>query len=119
MTDMAILFVVAVILIFAVRGTIKHLKGESPCCGGGSSELPPEEKKLDGPVLGQKTLLIRGMTCEHCANRVTKAINKVDGAAAKVSLRRKKAVVSYDREIEDSVLKRAVEDAGYEVASIE
>lgn len=119
MADGIILLVVVVILIFAVKGSIKHLKGESPCCGGGSGELPPEQKVLDGPVLGKKTLRIQGMTCEHCVNRVTKALNQVDGAAAKVSLRGKKAVVSYDREIEEAVLRKAVEDAGYEVSAVE
>ncbi|MCD8120756.1 MAG: heavy-metal-associated domain-containing protein [Clostridiales bacterium] len=118
MADGIILLVVVVILVFAVKGSIKHLRGESPCCGGGSSELPPEEKKLDGPVLGKKTIQIRGMSCEHCVNRVTKALNQVEGAAAKVSLRGKKAVVSYDREIDDAALRKAVEDAGYEVVSI-
>lgn len=40
------------------------------------------------------------------------------GVSANVSLKGKRAVVSYDREIDVNVLKKAVEDAGYTVESI-
>ena len=40
---------------------------------------------------------------------------KIDGASAKVSLHGKKAVVSYDRELDEAVLKKTIEDAGYTV----
>ena len=65
-----------------------------------------------------KIVQISGMTCEHCVNRVMRALNKIDGVSANVSLKGKRAVVSYDREIDVNVLKKAVEDAGYTVESI-
>ena len=71
------------------EGTLKHLKGESPCCGGGDTIII-EDKKLDGPVIGKKTVKISGMHCDHCVRAVTEAINKIDGASAKVNLKRKK-----------------------------
>ena len=55
---------------------------------------------------------------ETCVNRVMRALNKIDGVSANVSLKGKRAVVSYDREIDVNVLKKAVEDAGYTVESI-
>ena len=50
---------------------------------------------------------------------VTRAINRIDGAAAKVSLKKGEAVVSYDREISNEELKKVVEDRGYHVVSIQ
>ena len=59
------------------------MKGESPCCGGGDTIII-EDKKLDGPVIGKKTVKISGMHCDHCVRAVTEAINKIDGVSAKV-----------------------------------
>ena len=64
------------------------------------------------------TIEISGMHCQNCANGVTRAINAIDGAAAKVSLRKNSADVSCDRDIDKEELKRAVEDAGFKVVSI-
>lgn len=119
MADIIIVLILIVIAIFAIKQTKKHMHGESPCCGGGSgSTKKAKEKHLDGPVMGTKTLKIKGMTCEHCVNNVTNAINQVAGASAKVSLDNNQAVVSYDRELSNIELRKAVEDAGYKVVSI-
>ena len=109
MVNAIVILILILIAIFAIRGTIKHMKGESPCCGGGgASEIKEKPSKLERPVIGEKIVQISGMTCEHCVNRVS----------ANVSLKGKRAVVSYDREIDVNVLKKAVEDAGYTVESI-
>ena len=76
------------------------------------------DKKLENPILGKKVLKISGMHCEHCVKAVTEAINKIDGAAAKVNLSENEAVVSYDRELDDEQLRKIVKDAGYRVVSI-
>ena len=113
MVDIIIVLIVIVLLGFALKGSIKHFKGESPCCGGGGGEIV-----LDIPILGKKVLKISGMHCEHCVKAVTEAINKIDGAAAKVNLSENEAVVSYDRELDDEQLRKIVKDAGYRVVSI-
>ena len=77
-----------------------------------------EEKALDGPVIGKKTIKISGMHCENCVNNVTRAINKIDGAYAQVYLSNSSAVVSYDREVSELALMQAVEEAGFEVTNI-
>ncbi len=121
MADILILLVVAVILVFALRGSRKHFKGESSCCGGGSEMIDKthhKKKKLNGPVLGTKTMEISGMHCDNCARNVTEAINSIDGAIAKVNLKKGTAEVSYDRELDDNALRTAVEQAGYQVVSI-
>ena len=80
MADIIIVLILIVIAVFALKQTKKHMQGESPCCGGGSGSIKKaKEKHLDGPVMGTKIMKIKGMTCEHCVNNVTNAINKVPG----------------------------------------
>ena len=111
MANAIVVIAVIIIMLFAGKGAYKHLKGEGACCGGGSKpEIP--KKKLDGTKLGEKTMKITGMHCENCVASVTRAINRIDGAAAKVSLKKGEAVVSYDREISNEELKKVVEDRG-------
>ena len=69
-------------------------------------------------IIGQKTLRIDGMTCDHCSGWVEKSINEIDGASAKVSLKKKEAIVSLAREISDEELILAVKKAGYRVVEI-
>ena len=117
MANAIVVIVVIIIMLFAGKGAYKHLKGEGACCGGGSKpEIP--KKRLDGTKLGEKTMKITGMHCENCVASVTRAINRIDGAAAKVSLKKGEAVVSYDRELDDEILRRTVRDAGYRVVNI-
>ena len=121
MVNAIIILILIVVLIFAVKSSIKHFKGEGACCGGGSGTVKrpkPKKKKLDGPVTGHYTIEISGMHCQNCVNNVTRAINAIDGATAKVSLRKHSAEVSCDRDVDKEELKRAVEEAGYNVVSI-
>lgn len=112
--------VIVAILVFALKGSIKHMKGEGDCCGGGSGNKPKKvkAKHLEDPVIGQITLHIEGMTCEHCVNRVAEALNNIDGVSAKVNLHKKNAAVSFDRPVEEETLCSAVENAGYRVLSV-
>lgn len=119
MVDAIIVVLVIILLFFALKGSLKHFKGESPCCGGGSGDSGKAKTKfLDGPVIGRKTLTIEGMHCKHCVNAVTNALNEIDGVVAKVTLKSSSAEVSYDREINETDLKNAVKKAGYEVTGI-
>ena len=121
MADTIIILVVVVILIFALKGSFRHFRGEGACCGGGSGSVKTKKAKkktLDGPVTGQRTIRISGMHCRNCANSVTNALNAIDGVSAKVSLKDNTAEVSFDRTVDDADLKQAVEKAGFEVVSI-
>ena len=64
----------------------------------------------------QKTLTIEGMMCAHCAAHVEKALNALPGVTAVVDLAAKTAVVTGDTDNE--ALKKAVDDAGYQVTDI-
>ena len=120
MADAIIILVVVIILIFALKGSIKHFKGEGACCGGsgGVKTKKTKKKTLEGPVIRRRTIRISGMHCQNCVNGVTRAINAIDGAAAKVSLKNNSAEVSCDRDVDKEKLKRAVEDAGFKVVSM-
>ena len=64
----------------------------------------------------KKTMKIQGMMCPHCEARVKKVLEAIDGvASAEVSHKKGTAVVTLTKEVDDSVLKKAVEDAGYPV----
>lgn len=67
----------------------------------------------------KKMINIEGMSCSHCQMRVEKALNAVDGVKAKVSLKDKNAAVTLSKDVSDEALKQAVEDAGYQVISIQ
>ena len=51
-------------------------------------------------------------------NRVENALNRLEGVSAKVNLKKKTAVVSMEKEVEDMQLQKAVEQAGYKVIQI-
>lgn len=116
MENIIIIGIVVILVLIGVRSGIKHFKGEGGCCGG-RAPIPAQNKELEN-VVSQKILVIEGMTCDHCKNWVEKAINEIDGAAAKVDLKKKEAVVSLAAEVSDEVLCKAVEKAGYKVIKV-
>ena len=67
----------------------------------------------------KKTVRIEGMMCKHCVAHVTKALEGIEGVKPEVSLEDKAAYLTLEKDVPDEVLKKAVEDAGYEVTSIE
>lgn len=117
MANLIIILIIVVLVMYGVMATGKHFKGEGGCCGGGGKTIR-ENKKLDGPKLGEKEIQIEGMHCENCQNRVERMVNRIDGVVCKVNLKKKLAVVSYSKPVEDALLKEMVEKAGYEVLGI-
>ena len=118
MENIITIAVLAVVLFFALKGTVKHLKGEGACCGGAKAIKEPD-KKLSGTVIKTKVFMIDGMHCENCTNRVKRAINRIDGVSAKLNLKKKQAVVKYEKEVEDDTLIKEIEDLGYKVVSVQ
>lgn len=66
----------------------------------------------------KKIMDIKGMTCEHCQARVEKVLNAIDGATAKVELKKNRAIVNLMKDVSDETLRKAVTEAGYEVVGI-
>ncbi len=87
------------------------------------SEVPAEpdtiKTKKENTAM-QKTMKIEGMMCQHCEARVKKALEglaQVD--SAEVSHVKGTAIVTLNAQVEDSVLKEAVEAQDYPVLGIE
>ncbi|MEA5009917.1 cation transporter [Clostridium tyrobutyricum] len=67
-----------------------------------------------------KKILIEGMSCEHCVNHVTEALNEICGVkSVNVDLAGKNAVVELAHEVDDEKFKSAIDEAGYEVVGIQ
>ncbi len=66
----------------------------------------------------EKTLKIKGMMCNHCKMHVEKALNGLDGVSAQVNLEGNSAKVLLSKAVSDEILKKAVEEAGYQIISI-
>lgn len=67
----------------------------------------------------KKQINIEGMSCGHCVKHVENALMEVNGVEkVDVSLQDKLAIVELKQEVEDSILKDAVEEAGYEAVAI-
>ncbi|MCI5640825.1 MAG: heavy-metal-associated domain-containing protein [Lachnospiraceae bacterium] len=109
--------IIVIILIPAIRTTVKHMKGEGDCCGGPKEKVP--KKKIDGPKLRELTVHIEGMHCQNCKNRIEKHLNELDGVICKVNLNKKIAVVSLYQEVEESVIKETIEKLDFTVVGIE
>ena len=119
MGNAIIITVLAVIIIVAIRSSIKHIKGEGGCCGGGGSTIKEPDTKLSGTVINTNVFKIDGMHCESCTNRVKRAINSIDGVSAKLDLRKKQAVVKYEKEVADDTLVKEIENLGYKVIAVQ
>ncbi len=63
------------------------------------------------------TLNIEGMMCPKCSGHVDSALNALEGVSAVVSLENKNAVCTVEGAVSEEMLKKAVEDAGYQVVS--
>jgi len=79
-------------------------------------DRPLKEKKKKMTV---KTLKVEGMMCSHCEARVKKALEAVSGVDSAVADHEKgTAVVTLSSSVEDSVLRKAVEDQDYKVLGV-
>ncbi|MBE5959547.1 MAG: heavy-metal-associated domain-containing protein [Lachnospiraceae bacterium] len=111
MQDLVIVLIIIIALVIGVKETMKHMRGEGACCGGSSAK--PKKKKLKGKILHLYTFTVEGMHCVNCAYAVTRAINEIDGALAKVDLKKKSATVQCDREIDTELIIKSIEKRGY------
>ena len=100
--------IIVIILIPAIRTTVKHMKGEGDCCGGPKEKVP---KKL--------TVHIEGMHCQNCKNRIEKHVNELDGVICKVKLNKKIAVVSLYKDVDESLIKDTIEKLDFTVVGME
>ncbi len=68
----------------------------------------------------KKKISIEGMSCQHCVSHVKEALSELNGVTSvDVNLEAKSAVIETSTDVKDEDIKYAVDDAGYEVVSIE
>ena len=114
--------IIVIILIPAIRTTVKHMKGEGDCCGGPKEKVPKKKvpkKKMDGPKLRELTVHIEGMHCQNFKNRIEKHVNELDGVICKVKLNKKIAVVSLYKDVDESLIKDTIEKLDFTVVGME
>src|SRR4051794_39223943 len=71
----------------------------------------PEQRAVSDPH--EVELVLGGMTCASCANRIERKLNKLDGVEATVNFAAEKARVSIAPDVSTEDLIGAVEAAGY------
>ena len=77
-------------------------------------------KKRKEDKLMEKTMKIKGMMCGHCETTVKKTLEGIEGVeSAEVSHEKGTAVVICSSELENEVLRQAVEEQDYRVTAIE
>ena len=118
--------VLVVVLVFAIRSVIK--RGTSGCCSSGGScgggccchaNVKVTDKNLAHYPF-EAVLTVDGMTCGHCASKVENALNTIEGVYAVVDSDLKKAHVHMKSEVDETVLRKAVNDLGeYTVMSVD
>lgn len=81
-------------------------------------EAAPAAEEIKEDVTMKKTMKIEGMMCGHCTGRVDKVLNALEGVRAEVSLEDKAAYLTIEGEVSDELLKKTVEDEGYQVIEI-
>lgn len=68
----------------------------------------------------KKTIRIEGMSCGHCSARVTKALEEISGVTeVAVNLEGGIATLEAEPSVSDDALRAAIDDAGYDVITIE
>ena len=83
-----------------------------------AAEINTETKKENKTMT--KTMKIEGMMCGHCEAAVKKALEALDGvASAEVSHEKGTAVITLDKDVDNAVLTKAVEDKDYKVVSVQ
>ena len=89
--------------------------------GGDGGNLQSDKNNNPEDNQYMKTIInIEGMSCEHCAKHVETALSTVHGVvSADVKLKKNLAVARSREPLSEEEIKKAVEDAGYKVTSIE
>ena len=87
---------------------------------GKDKKINTDHKKSKERITMEKTIKIEGMMCGHCEATVKKALEALPQVeAANVDHTAGTAVVTLKDDVENEVLKKAVEDKDYKVVSIQ
>ncbi|MBQ9155342.1 MAG: heavy-metal-associated domain-containing protein [Eubacterium sp.] len=120
MIQAMIIIVLAALIIWAVRKTVKKSRQGGGCCPEHEETVKKQgvEDRDKSHYPFKATLEIGGMTCDNCARRVENALNSLDGTWASVSIADRRAKVLSKRPPDQEELSGAVIGAGYVVTGI-
>ena len=112
----------ALLIVYAVYGTVQKARGKakSSCCGGAESVLPRSVADTDESHYPYRYLVyIDGMKCSNCAANVENAINATGDTWAHVNLGRKRADVLSKTEKSETDFEKALKNTNYKVTGCE
>lgn len=66
----------------------------------------------------KKIIEIKGMNCQHCVARATKALNAIDGVEAEVNLKKNSATLKLSKDVADQVFEEALKEVNLELVSV-
>lgn len=93
---------------------VKHTKKQTELIDLSNIIIKGEKKGMT------KTIYVEGMMCMHCEKSVKKALEAIDGVTEAVADHDKKtAVVTLEKDVDNDVLKKAIEDEDFKVTGIE
>ena len=94
-TTVIIVIIAALLVIYAIRGTIRKARGKarSSCCGGPEVKSHKVDDMDETHYPYTYDLSIDGMACSNCARTVENALNREKGLWARVNLSKKEAHV--------------------------
>ena len=65
-------------------------------------------------AVSEKIIKVEGMMCPHCEAHVKKALEEIDGISEAIpSHKDKSVIVKFSNAVQDSIIKEAIEKAGY------
>lgn len=115
MKDYIILAVIVLALFIGVIESVKHFARRGGCCGGGGYKM---KKKRLSRVAYKKQFAVSGMKCSSCASRVEEIVDDIEGVSGRVDLRRGILTVSYEHDVDDTLIISRIERVGYGVAKM-
>ena len=111
--DICIIGIVIMCIIFALQSFRKNRKDS--CC---ATSTTASNKQLSDPILYTKIITIQGMHCDQCSQSIQQALNTIQGISSIVSYANENAIISYTKEVPDSIVIQKIEKLGYKVKSI-
>lgn len=63
-----------------------------------------------------RTIKVKGMSCQHCVNAVSKALSAIEGIqGVKIDLDKGEATFEELKPVDDALIRERIEKAGYEL----
>ncbi len=122
MTAKIIIIIGALLIAYALYGTIQKARGKakSSCCGSAESVLSKPVEDTDESHYPYRYLVsIDGMMCSNCAANVENAINALGDVWANVNLGRKRADVLSKTEKSKEDFVKSLKGTNYKVINCE